>query len=225
MKKNFALMFLFLFFFSGIISLSAQNNEKKETMILIKTTKGDIKVKLYNETPLHRDNFIKLAKEGFYDNVLFHRVIKDFMIQTGDPESVDAPAEKQLGMGGPGYTIPAEIVADFYHKKGALAAARMPDQMNPNKESSGSQFYIVQGRKYNDNEIKSFEARSGRKFTKDMWDTYKYIGGTPHLDGAYTVFGEVIEGLNVVEDISYVKCGRADRPIEDVKIIKVEILN
>lgn len=225
MKKNFALMFLFLFFFSGIMNLSAQNNEKKETMILIKTTKGDIKIKLYNETPLHRDNFIKLAKEGFYDNVLFHRVIKDFMIQTGDPESVDAPADKQLGMGGPGYTIPAEIVTDFYHKKGALAAARMPDQMNPNKESSGSQFYIVQGRKYNDTEIKAFENRSGRKFTTEQWNTYSKIGGTPHLDGAYTVFGEVIEGLNVVEDISYVKCGRADRPIEDVKIIKVEILN
>ena len=225
MKKNFALMFLFLFFFSGTMNISAQNNEKKETMILIKTTKGDIKIKLYNETPLHRDNFIKLAKEGFYDNVLFHRVIKDFMIQTGDPESVDAPAEKQLGMGGPGYTIPAEIVADFYHKKGALAAARMPDHVNPNKESSGSQFYIVQGTKYNETELKAFETRSNRKFTTEQWNTYNKIGGTPHLDGAYTVFGEVIEGLNVVEDISYVKCGRADRPIEDVKIIKVEILN
>lgn len=225
MKKNFALIFTFLFFFSGILFLSAQNNEKKETMVLVKTTKGNIKIKLYNETPLHRDNFLKLAKEGFYDNVLFHRVIKDFMIQTGDPESVNAPAEKQLGMGGPGYTIPAEIVAEFYHKKGALAAARMPDHVNPNKESSGSQFYIVHGRKYSETEIKTFETRLGRKFSKDQWDTYSKIGGTPHLDGAYTVFGEVIEGLNIVEDISYVKCGRADRPLEDVKIINIEILN
>lgn len=225
MKKKFAFIFSILFFFSGIMFLSAQNNQKKGTMILIKTSKGEIRIKLYDQTPLHRDNFIKLAKEGFYENVLFHRVIKDFMIQTGDPESVDAPAGKQLGMGGPGYTIPAEIIPNFYHKKGALAAARMPDNVNPNKESSGSQFYIVQGRTYSEAEIKSFEARSGRKFTKDQWDTYKYIGGTPHLDGAYTVFGEVFEGLNIVDDISYVKCGRGDRPLEDVKIIEIEILN
>lgn len=189
MKKNRALIFTFLFFFSGLMMLSAQNSQLNETMVLVKTTKGDIKIKLYNETPLHRDNFLKLAKEGFYNNVLFHRVIKDFMIQTGDPESKDAPAEKQLGMGGPGYTIPAEIVSEFYHKKGALAAARMPDHANPNKESSGSQFYIVQGRKYSEIEIKTFETRSGKKFSKDQWDNYSKIGGTPHLDGAYTVFG------------------------------------
>lgn len=225
MKIKFAFIFSILFFFSGIMFLSAQNIKKTETMVLIKTTKGDIHIKLYNETPLHRDNFLKLAKEGFYDNVLFHRVIKDFMIQTGDPESVHASADKQLGMGGPGYTIPAEIIPGFYHKKGALAAARMGDNVNPNKESSGSQFFIVQGRTFSDDEIKSFEARSGMKFTKDQWDTYKYVGGTPHLDGAYTVFGEVVKGLNVVEDISYVKCGRGDRPLEDVKIIEIEILN
>lgn len=225
MNKKFAFIFSILFFFSGIMFLSAQNNKKTETMVLIKTSKGDIQVKLYNETPLHRDNFIKLAKEGFYNNVLFHRVIKDFMIQTGDPESVDAPADKQLGMGGPGYTLPAEIIPAFYHKKGALSAARMPDNVNPNKESSGSQFYIVQGRTFSDVEIKTFEARTGRKFSKEQWDTYKYVGGTPHLDGAYTVFGEVVEGLKIVEDISYVKCGRGDRPLEDVKIIAIEILN
>jgi len=165
---------------------------EKEVVVLMKTTMGDMKIKLYNETPLHRDNFIKLVNEKFYDGLLFHRVIKDFMIQGGDPLSKDAPAGKMLGAGDPGYTIPAEILPQFSHKKGALAAARTN---NPERRSSGSQFYIV----HNNN-------------------------GTPHLDGQYTVFGEVIEGMDVIDKIATVKTAPGDRPLEDVKIISVSIV-
>jgi len=164
----------------------------KETVVLMKTTMGDMKIKLYNETPQHRDNFVKLVNNKFYDGLLFHRVIKDFMIQGGDPESKDAPPGKQLGMGNPGYTLPAEILPQFKHKKGALAAARTN---NPERRSSGSQFYIV----HNDN-------------------------GTPSLDGQYTVFGEVIEGLTVIDKIANVKINPANRPEVDVKIISVTIV-
>jgi len=169
--------------------------ENKEVIVLLETTMGNIKLKLYNETPLHRDNFVKLVKEGFYDGLLFHRVINRFMIQGGDPDSRNAPAGKGLGVGGPGYTIPAEILPQFSHKKGSLAAARMGDQMNPQRASSGSQFYIVQ----NDS-------------------------GTPHLDGAYTVFGETIEGFDVIDKIAAVKTDAAARPVEDVIIIKATIV-
>ena len=181
-----------------VSSSMAQNQNKqaakptKETIVLMKTTMGNMKIKLYNETPLHRDNFIKLVKEKFYDGLLFHRVIKDFMIQGGDPDSRNAPAGKQLGMGGPGYTISAEILPQIKHKKGSLAAAR---DNNPARRSSGSQFYIVHNSK-----------------------------GTPHLDGEYTVFGEVIEGLDVVDKIAAVKTAPGDRPVEDVKIISVTIV-
>ena len=173
-------------------SNNQSNMKETETVVLLKTTMGDMKVKLYNETPLHRDNFIKLVNEKYYDGVLFHRVIKDFMIQTGDPDSKNAPAGKQLGMGGPEYTIPAEILPQFKHKKGALAAAR---NNNPQKASSGSQFYIVHN-----------------------------ANGTPHLNGAYTVFGEVIEGMDVIDKIAVVKTAPGDRPLEDVKIISATIV-
>ncbi|MDR0371037.1 MAG: peptidylprolyl isomerase [Prevotellaceae bacterium] len=170
--------------------------EQKETKVLIETTLGDIKIKLYNETPLHRDNFIALVEKKFYDGVLFHRVIKNFMIQAGDPDSKDAPSGKQLGAGGPGYTIPAEILPQFIHKKGAVAAARTGDFVNPQRASSGSQFYIVQNE-----------------------------SGTPYLNGSYSVFGEVLEGLEVVDKIADVKTAFADRPEEDVKIISMKIVD
>lgn len=221
MRKINHLLALTLIFLS--LNLFSQSN-KKETMVLIKTTKGNITIKLYNETPQHRDNFIKLVKEKFYDGVLFHRVIKDFMVQCGDPESVGAAANAQLGSGGPGYTIPAEINPKFIHKKGALAAARTADQINPKRESSGSQFYIVQGNKYNDAQLDNFEMRMRTKFSKEQRDAYKSVGGTPHLDGAYTVFGEVVKGIEVVDAIAAEKTGRNDRPEVDVKIISMEIV-
>jgi len=171
---------------------------KKETMqeVLIKTSLGDITIALYNETPLHRDNFIKLVNEHFYDGVLFHRIIQNFMIQAGDPVSKNAKKGQQLGMGGPGYTIPAEIKPNLTHKRGAVAAARLGDNMNPKRESSGSQFYIV------DNP-----------------------NGAKHLDGQYTVFGEVVKGLNVVDKIAAQQKDQFDRPIEDIKIISMEVVD
>ena len=201
MKKTaFLSIISFCLLTSTALAQKSNNQSKKmesnETIVLLKTSLGDIKIKLYNETPLHRDNFIKLVNAKFYDGVLFHRVIKDFMIQVGDPESKNAPAEKRLGAGGPGYTIPAEILPQFKHKKGAVAAARLGDQMNPKRESSGSQFYIVHSEK-----------------------------GTPHLDNQYTVFGEVIEGLDVVDKIAAVKTAPGDRPLEDVKLISATIVN
>ena len=236
--------------------------------VKIHTNEGDIVVKLYDETPKHRDNFIKLVKDGFYDGTLFHRAIKDFMIQGGDPDSVGAPAGKMLGTGGPGYNIPAEIVyPQLFHKRGALSAARLGDDMNPERESSGSQFYIVWGQKYNSGQIKQMEKqmqmqqeqavfdrlvaehrseimemrrnrnRAGLQelqdrlnaetyaickempkssLTAEQVEAYTAVGGTPHLDGQYTVFGEVVEGLDVVERIQSCKTSRGDRPQDDV---------
>ncbi len=191
--------------------------------VKITTNVGAIVIKLYNETPLHRDNFMKLAEEGYYDGTLFHRVIKQFMIQGGDPNSKNAQAGQPLGGGGPGYTIQAEIVQGLFHKKGALAAARMGDNVNPERRSSGSQFYLVQGRVFTPQELDNIEMQSRKAFTPEQRIAYTTIGGTPHLDGAYTVFGEVIEGLDVVEKISLVATGPGDRPIEDV-VMKVEVL-
>ncbi len=238
------------------------------TIVSIQTTLGEIKVKLYNETPLHRDNFIKLVKEGFYNNSLFHRVIKNFMVQGGDPDSIGAPAGKSLGTGGPGYTIPAEIhYPQFFHKRGALAAARQGDEVNPNRESSGSQFYIVWGDTYNEGKLNQLQkslsqqkeqaifnrlAAERRKeimdlrrskdqeglyllqeelialtkaemmedgpvtLTAEQREAYINLGGTPHLDGQYTVFGEVIEGLDIVEKIQSIATASGDRPKEDI---------
>jgi cyclophilin family peptidyl-prolyl cis-trans isomerase len=179
---------------------------------------------LYDETPVHRDNFIKLAESGFYKGLLFHRVISNFMIQGGDPQSKDAPSGKTLGNGGPGYTLPAEIVPKYYHKKGALAAARTGDATNPQRRSSGSQFYIVQGSKYTDMQLDSMETQMFTEFTKEQRDTYTEVGGVPHLDAQYTVFGEVTEGLNVVDAIAGVEKNKNDRPIEDIKILKVTVI-
>lgn len=242
--------------------------------VRIKTSEGDILVRLYDETPIHRDNFIKLAKQGYYDGTLFHRVIKDFMIQGGDPDSRNAPAGKMLGSGGPDYTLPAEFVyPQLFHKRGALSAARLGDEVNPAKESSGSQFYIVWGKTFKPAELKQLERqmamqqeqdvfnalakqhhdeimdlrrnrdRAGLQamqeqllkeaedickanpagFTEEQVQAYTTVGGTPHLDGQYTVFGEVTDGLDVVEKIQGVKTLRGDRPCDDVKVIAMTV--
>ena len=197
----------------------------QSTKVLIETTKGNMTVMLYDDTPLHRDNFVKLAESGFYNDLLFHRVINNFMIQGGDPMSKNAAPNVRLGNGGPGYTIPAEIVyPTHFHKKGALAAARTGDNVNPKRESSGSQFYIVQGQKYTDMKLDQFEKALGKTFTNKERDAYATIGGTPHLDNQYTVFGEVVEGLGVVDKIAAVETAPGDRPVEDVKIIKMTVI-
>lgn len=188
--------------------------QEKETLVLIKTTKGDIKVKLYNDTPLHRDNFIKLINEGWYNNSPFHRVINNFMIQGG---------HKQDGTVDPGYSIPAEFRTNHIHKKGALAAARLGNQVNPEKASSGCQFYIVQGNVMNEARIQMEQQRLGKTYTAEQIEAYTTIGGTPHLDGEYTVFGEVVEGLDVIDKIASVKTGSMDVPVEAVTMT-IEII-
>lgn len=200
-----------------VIPASSQP-EKKQKMVEIITDFGTMKVRLYDETPLHRDNFLKLANEGFYDGLLFHRVIRNFMIQGGDPNSKNAGPDAQLGGGGPGYTIPAEFNPALYHKKGALAAARMGDQVNPQKASSGSQFYIVQGSVMDEQKLGMMTAQSGVKYSPEQIQAYTTIGGTPFLDGQYTVFGEVVEGLDVIDKIAAVQTRPGDRPVQDVKM-------
>ncbi|MDR0363689.1 MAG: peptidylprolyl isomerase [Bacteroidales bacterium] len=185
----------------------------------ITTPQGEIIGVLYNETPIHRDNFIKLINEGFYDGLLFHRVIQGFMIQGGDPESKGSPSGAPLGSGGPGYTLQAEISPQFIHKKGALAAARTGDQVNPRRESSGSQFYIVQGKP-----VAQEELDNKGIYTEEQMAIYKKVGGTPMLDAQYTVFGEVIEGLDVIDKIAAVQKDRSDRPINNV-VMKIELIN
>ena len=197
--------------------------------VLLQTNYGDIIVRLYDSTPLHRDNFLKLVKTGFYDSVLFHRVIQDFMIQSGDPNSRQAKPGQPLGNGGPGYTIPAEFRPTIFHKKGVIAAARQGDNVNPQKASSGSQFYIVKGKIFSDAGLDSLETfrLNGRKIPPEQREVYKTIGGVPHLDQGYTVFGEVVKGLDVVDKIAAVQTSKAadkDRPLEDVKIIKAKLI-
>lgn len=251
--------------------------ETKEIIVVMDTTLGEIKLKLYNETPQHRDNFIKLAKEGQYEGLLFHRVIKNFMIQGGDVTSKDAPMNKQLGAGDLGYTVPAEFMyPQYFHKKGALCAARTGDDVNPERASSASQFYIVTGKKYTESDLKQLEKqlenrlkqeifnrlqtenrskimelyRSGNKeelailrdtligkteieaesrkgeakIPAEIRETYQTIGGVPFLDNQYTVYGEVIEGLEVVESIQNVKTNKQDRPTENVVIKSVKVM-
>ena len=254
----------------------AQSSEK-ETQVLIKTTAGDITIKLYNDTPIHRDNFIKLVQEHFYDSILFHRVIRDFMVQAGDPESKTADKYEQLGAGDPGYDLPAEFVfPKHFHKRGVLSAARKPDQANPERRSSGSQFYIVTGKKYRKYDLQDMEqhlteqkendvfqelcmqnrdtiirlqttgdregirklqdelnAETKRimreqgpfKFTEEQVDAYMTDGGTPFLDNQYTVFGEVIDGMKVVDRIESAGTDMNDRPRKDIRIITMEIIN
>jgi len=200
---------------SGTNWLQAQT-APVEHLIKIETSMGDMIIKLYNETPAHRDNMIKLIQEDFFDNQLFHRVIKDFMIQGGDPHSVGAAKGERLGNGGPGYTIPAEFNPKLFHKKGALSAARMGDQANPQKASSGSQFYLVQGKILTPEEMNYFAQSGSVTFTEESARVYSTVGGTPHLDGSYTVFGEIVEGLNVLDRIAAKPTDSYDRPLEDL---------
>lgn len=276
-KQYLFILFIFLF-----LSMSCESKKAADTAVNdnvcvdIETSMGHIKVMLYNETPAHRDNFVKLAQEGYYNGTLFHRVINKFMIQAGDGDSRNARPGQRLGMGDPGYTIPAEFVyPKYFHKKGALAAARQGDNVNPKKASSGSQFYIVTGEVIPAGQIGQVErqlqmqqeqnvfnqlveahrdeilamrrardtqglqalqeqliaemnaqiAREGKAtLTEEQRQAYTTIGGAPHLDGAYTVFGEVIEGMDIVEKIEKVATDSADRPKEDVKIISMKIL-
>ena len=278
MKTN-QLLIIAMFLVGILASCGAGSNQKnnmeKRTQVKLETTQGDIVVALYNETPKHRDNFIKLAKEGVYDSTLFHRVIKQFMIQAGDPDSKTANDTASLGSGDVGYTIPAEFVPKYFHRKGALAAARMGDDVNPNRESSGFQFYIVTGRKFREAQLLDMAAQKNNQrvetifnelarkhmkeiyklrkandedallelqdsleaqayamakeeepfmFTPEQLAAYSTVGGAPHLDGAYTVFGEVVSGMETVEKIEVTKTGRADRPIENVRILKATVL-
>ena len=229
--KNFISIFLLL----ATVAVNAQKDSivrKKDRKrdVLIQTTVGDIVIRLSDSTPLHRDNFLKLIKMKYYDSVLFHRVIKNFMIQAGDPNSRRAEAGKGLGNGGPGYTVPAEFRASLFHRKGVIAAARMGDNVNPQKASSGSQFYIVQGKKFTDAGLDSLERDrlGGRKLPIPHREVYKSTGGTPHLDQNYTVFGEVVRGLDVVDAIAATPTSMAqqdrDRPLQDVRIIKARLI-
>jgi len=226
-----------LVFLIGILLAQVSIAQKEVTVkkkdrkkdVLLQTNMGDIAIRLSDSTPLHRDNFLKLVKEGFYDSVLFHRVIKNFMIQSGDPNSKNAPAGQPLGNGSPGYTIPAEFRTTLFHKKGMIAAARQGDDVNPMKESSGSQFYITQGKVFTDAGLDSVETfrLNGRKIPPGQREVYKTIGGTPHLDQNYTVFGEVVKGLDVVDKIATVPTSRAqdrDRPLENVVIVKATLI-
>ena len=274
MKKPLILLTLALT--CGLMACSGQKKKDnmEETTVRLETTMGDITVKLYDETPGHRDNFIKLVKEGMYDNTLFHRVIKNFMIQAGDPESKTASDTASLGSGDVGYTIPAEFNPKFIHKKGALAAARQGDEVNPKKESSGCQFYIVTGQVFSEEQLLDLEQRMrdaqltaifnslAQKRIKDIYKmrragdndglmvlqdelenqareimkeetpvaftpeqvkAYTTIGGAPHLDGAYTVFGEVTEGMDVIDRIQKVKTNKKDRPVENIRILKAVV--
>ena len=191
----------------------AETKPEKMTEVLIKTTKGNIKIALYNETPQHRDNFIKLVNEKYYDGVLFHRIIQGFMIQTGDPDSKTAKPGQRLGAGGPDYRIPAEFVPTLYHRRGAVAAAR---DNNPAKSSSASQFYIVDGKPYDNAYLDMLQQRTGKTFTPEQREVYTTVGGTPFLDQNYTVFGEVEEGLDVVDKIQLVRTQPGDRPVDDI---------
>ncbi len=194
------------------------------TFVILQTTLGDIKIKLYDDTPKHKENVIKLVEQGYYNGLLFHRVIPAFMVQAGDPNSRNSRPGQPLGDGGPNYTIPAEFNPQYFHKKGAVAAARKGDDINPYKESSGSQFYIVQGRTLNAAQLDAMEkAGKHTPFTPEQRTVYSTLGGTPHLDNAYTVFGEVIDGMEVVDLISAVKTNERNRPFTDVKIIKAYI--
>lgn len=224
MTKRFIYLIVIILMVMNFQVTEAQ--DEKETLVLIETDMGKIKVKLYNDTPLHRDNFIKNVKEHLYDGLLFHRVIRQFMVQAGDIHSKDAPADKHLGDGDPDYTIPAEIVyPKHYHKAGALCAARTADEVNPKRESSASQFYIVTGKFFTSMELDKMEKEKGMKFTDEERHSYMLEGGRPDLDGQYTVFGEVVDGLKSVFKIQMVETNSEDdRPLKNIKIKTMKIV-
>ena len=222
---------LFSLFFCSCSVIKNKNNISNETKVEMQTTKGPIIFKLYNQTPLHRDNFIKLVDENFYNGVTFHRIIKDFMAQAGDPNSKDGSFKGQLGQNSKGETIPAEFSNNLFHKKGALAAARMGDNVNPEKKSSGSQFYIVQGKKYSLKQLIKLENKINQNqenifsFSDSAKKLYQEIGGTPFLDNGYTVFGEVIKGLEIIDIICSVETSNGNKPINNVTILSARIIN
>lgn len=224
-KITFAAIFL-LTFFSGVAQSVVLQNKAKENEVRVEmlTTEGKMVFVLFNDTPLHRDNFLKLAEEHMYDSLLFHRVIKEFMIQGGDPKSRYARPGQMLGEGTLGYTVPAEFCKEHFHQKGALCAARQGDNVNPKKESSASQFYIVQGQVWDEKTLDMMEKRFGKVFSPEQRKVYCTVGGTPHLDGDYTVFGQLVEGMEVVDRIAAVKTDKGDRPVEDVRIISVKVI-
>lgn len=221
MKKQFAICLLLV----GLLTSVHLQAQDVETLVLIDTDMGKIKVKLFNDTPLHRDNFIKNVKEKRYDGLLFHRVIKQFMIQGGDINSKDAPIEQHLGDGDPGYTIPAEIVyPKYFNKRGMLCAARTGDEENPERASSGTQFYIVTGKFYTEMELDKMEKSDNKTFTPEERQAYMLEGGAPHLDNKYTVFGEVVSGMKVVDKIQFVETNEEDRPLKNIKIKTMTIV-
>lgn len=207
-----------LYTFLLILCATSVCAKPKHDFVKIKTNKGECIIMLYNQTPKHRDNFLKLSKEGFYDGTLFHRVIKEFMIQGGDPDSKTAQPGQSLGEGDLKYRVEAEFKDSLFHKKGVLAAAR---DNNPQKESSASQFYIVQGKKWTDATLEDVQMKrmNGRIIPESQRKVYKEIGGTPHLDQNYTVYGEVVGGIEMIDAIAEVKTGTSDRPVEDVSMI------
>jgi cyclophilin family peptidyl-prolyl cis-trans isomerase len=227
MKRTFLLLALVATMLAGFGQRDSTIRRKdRRKGVLIETTYGNIVVRLSDSTPLHRDNFLKLVKIHFYDGVLFHRVIRNFMIQAGDPDSRQAKPGEPLGNGGPAYRVPAEFRPGLFHKKGVIAAAR---DNNPAKSSSGSQFYIVEGRRFTDAGLDSVETfrLNGRKIPARQRDVYKTIGGAPHLDQNYTVFGEVVRGLDVVDKIAAAPTSKGsdrDRPLEDIAIIKAKLV-
>ena len=207
-----------LFFLLSFTLLLTTSCEKGPTMATITTEFGEIELKLYDSTPQHKANFIKLVEDGFYEDLLFHRVMPNFMVQGGDPKSKGAPEGGRLGSGGPGYTVPNEISAANVHFRGALSAARQPDTVNPEKKSSGSQFFIVTGRQVNPAELDGMQRRLGISYTEEQKQRYLSEGGYPSLDMDYTVFGEVVTGFDVIDLIVSAERDRNNRPLEDVKM-------
>ena len=208
-------MMKYLAILAVIVGLAACNTDKT-TYVVVETEFGDMKLELYDDTPLHKENFVKLVEEGFYDDLLFHRVIQGFMIQGGDPNSKDAPPGQSLGSGGPGYQIDAEIGKP--HLRGTLAAARTGGPSNPEKRSSGSQFYIVQGQVVSEQQLDMLAAQKGITYNEEQRRIYTTEGGTPQLDMEYTVFGRVVEGFEVIDKIAAVRTDGRNRPVEDVKM-------
>lgn len=226
---KFLAIFLLLIGLSA--DVSAYTDKDRRVRVRLETTAGTMVMALFDETLRHRDNFLKLVRQGYYDGLLFHRVIADFMVQTGDPDSRAAKPGQRLGDGGPGYTLPLETALPYrYHYRGAVAAAREPDEVNPERRSSGSQFYIVWGKNFNERTFPPMrdyvsEMTGGEvEFTPEMVRTYMNEGGAPHLDGQYTVFGEIIEGMKVVKAIQKAETDADDRPVEDIRIIKAEVV-